>query len=88
MSVLAVNYKGRPFMRGVTENRAFLYALGLCAVAAFVSTMEIVPQFNESLMQLVPFPTGGFRRTILYILIADSFGALIWDRLMHFIFAR
>jgi magnesium-transporting ATPase (P-type) len=32
VSVFVVNYKGRPFMQSITQNRSLLYSLGLCAI--------------------------------------------------------
>jgi cation-transporting ATPase 13A1 len=55
--VFAVNYKGRPFMDGLTENTALLYSLGFLLVFALVCATETFPQFNTYL-QLGPLPVS------------------------------
>lgn len=60
VSVMAVNYKGRPFMLGTTENMALLWSLALCAAGLFVAVNEVVPELNMYL-GLVPFPNEDIR---------------------------
>merc|ERR1719240_1599339 len=67
VAVMLVNYKGRPWMRGATENPALLYSLALCVAAVCVAAWEVVPYLNETL-GLVPLPTDAMRYQLLYIL--------------------
>ena len=85
--VFAVNYKGRPFMQGLTENPPLLYSLGLCGALAVATASELFPPFNAYL-QLVPLPDAEFRNTILALLAVNIVVTVVWDRLMSFIFAR
>ncbi|KNC52742.1 P-type ATPase superfamily [Thecamonas trahens ATCC 50062] len=84
--VFAVNFKGRPFMYGITENRALMWSLGLVVLGAFVCAFEVSPMFNEAL-QLVAFPDGAFRSTIVLLLLVDVAGTFVLDRLLLAIFA-
>ncbi len=49
-----VNYKGQPFMQGLTENRFLMWSLSLCAVGAFIAASNAMPAFNTWL-QLVEY---------------------------------
>lgn len=86
VSVMFVNYKGRPFMQGISENPAFLWSITLCCGGAFVCAFERMPELNQ-MLQLVSMPNDKFRWTILKLLAATTGGAFLWDRLMLFIFA-
>jgi len=86
VAVMLVNYKGRPWMRGATENVALLYSLAACVAGIVVAAWEIMPYLNETL-GLVPLPTDEMRYTLLRIIGATLVGSLIWDRLMVAIFA-
>jgi manganese-transporting P-type ATPase len=86
VSVFVVNLKGPPFMSGLNDNSPLLYSLAITFVLTFVLATEMIPQLNKFL-QLVPFPTPGFRNFVLTILAADIGCAFMWDRLMTFIFA-
>ena len=87
VSVLMVNYKGRPFQPGLDENKPLLHSLGMSCIGLFVLAYEIIPPLNN-ILELVKFPSDSFRWTMITILAFDVVGALLWDRLMHAIFAR
>jgi hypothetical protein len=87
VSVMAVNYKGRPFMLGTTENAALLWSLALCAIGLFVAVNEVVPELNTYL-GLVPFPNEDIRRGVVVCVAVSMFGSFIWDRICLFFFAR
>merc|ERR1719327_224859 len=55
VAVMLVNYKGRPWMRGATENPALLYSLAACVAGVVVAAWELVPQLN-SYLGLVALP--------------------------------
>ena len=86
VSVLMVNYKGRPFQPGLDENKALLHSLGMSCIGLFVLAYELFPPIN-ALLEIVDLPDDGFRRRIITLLAVDVGGALIWDRLMHAVFA-
>eukprot|EP01001_Neometanema_parovale_P006680 NODE_3029_length_1291_cov_130.647260_g27_i1.p1 GENE.NODE_3029_length_1291_cov_130.647260_g27_i1~~NODE_3029_length_1291_cov_130.647260_g27_i1.p1 ORF type:complete len:221 (-),score=40.23 NODE_3029_length_1291_cov_130.647260_g27_i1:180-842(-) len=86
VSVLLVNYKGRPFMLGLSENGILLQSLASAMAGAVVCAYELIPTLNEWL-QLVTFPTDQLRITILTILVINISFTLAWDRLCLWIFA-
>merc|ERR1719149_483493 len=67
VSVMLVNYKGRPWMRGATENPGLLYSLVACAAGVIVAAWELIPQLNSTL-GLVPLPSDEMRYKLLSIL--------------------
>jgi len=86
VSVLMVNYKGRPFQPGLTESRALLNALGMCGLGLLVCAFEVVPAFNKGI-GMVPLPSPQLRTTVLGILLIDSIGTFTWDRVCVRLFA-
>mmetsp|Transcript_8956 Transcript_8956/g.20568 ORF Transcript_8956/g.20568 Transcript_8956/m.20568 type:complete len:719 (-) Transcript_8956:368-2524(-) len=86
VSVMAVNYKGRPFMLAATENAPMGYSLLAVTVGVFVCAFEVLPWLND-LLKLVPMPSDEFRTKMLTALAASIFGSLIWDRVCVAIFA-
>jgi len=86
VSVMFVNYKGRPFMQGITENPAFLWSVALTGGGAFVCAFERAPELNKAL-KLVSMPNDDFRWRVLQLLALSTVGAFVWDRLCLLIFA-
>merc|ERR1719502_229533 len=86
VAVMLVNYKGRPWMRGATENPALLYSLAACVAGIVVAAWEVLPYLNTTL-GLVPLPTDAMRYTLLQILAITLLGSLLWDRLCVALFA-
>ena len=60
VAVMLVNYKGRPWMRGATENPALLLSLAACTAGVVVAAWEAVPYLNETL-GLVKLPNDEMR---------------------------
>jgi len=86
VTVLMVNYKGRPFQPSFTENKALLHSLGICGIGTLVCAYELIPKLNEWL-GMVKLPDSELRYMILIMLLIDIFGCLLWDRAMMAIFA-
>merc|ERR1740124_1681077 len=86
VSVMLVNYKGRPWMRGATENPGLLYSLAAAVAGVIVAAWELVPQLNEYL-GLIALPSDTARYQLLSILAATLLGSLAWDRLCVALFA-
>ncbi|DAZ94193.1 TPA: hypothetical protein N0F65_000420 [Lagenidium giganteum] len=86
VSVCAVNYKGRPFMKSMTDNPGLLYSLGISIVGVFLLCTEAMPVFNK-VLQIVPMPDPRFARMLTGMLTLDVVGAFIWDQLCLLIFA-
>lgn len=55
VSTFALNYQGRPFREGLTENPALYYGLLGVAGVAINGALDIVPEFN-SWLQLTNMP--------------------------------
>ena len=86
VAVMLVNYKGRPWMRGATENPALLYSLLGLVAGLVVAAWELVPVLNSTL-GLVPLPNDEMRYMLLGLIGATLLGAFVWDRLCLAIFA-
>ena len=86
VSVMFVNYKGRPFMQGITENPAFMWSVALTGGGAFVCAFERAPELNRAL-KLVSMPNDDFRWRVLQLLAISTAGAFLWDRLCLLVFA-
>jgi manganese-transporting P-type ATPase len=86
VSVCAVNYKGRPFMKSMTDNPGLLYSLGISLVGVFLVCTEAMPLFNQ-VLQIVPMPDPRFARILTGLLTLDVLGAFVWDQLCLIVFA-
>ena len=58
INTFVVNYRGRPYMQNLTENKLMLRSVQISYVALFACALEVFPPLNE-LMQLTPLPAGG-----------------------------
>lgn len=81
-----VNYKGLPFMQGLTDNRFLMWSLSLCGMGAFIAASNMLPFFNTWL-QLTEYPSDTYQNTFLRILSFNMVATFVWDRLMLAIFA-
>lgn len=87
MAVLFVNYKGRPFMKGMLENHALFLSLFICIGGIAFASWEVLPEFNRAL-HFYPFPNDEYRWNVMFQISLVVLGTLVWDRLMIFMFAR
>lgn len=85
VSTFAINYQGRPFREGISENRGMYWGLLGCTFVAFSGATEFVPELNEKL-RLVPF-TSEFKTTLTLLMILDYFGCLTVERILKRFFA-
>merc|ERR1711972_82727 len=79
-AVTFVNYKGRPWMKGIMENHALFLSSFACIVMVAVAAWELMPEAN-SLIHLAPFPDDIFRIKVMCLVFASLGGTFIWDRL-------
>lgn len=86
VGVLAVNYKGQPWMRGLMENRPLFLSVFALIIGMGVCAWELVPEANL-MVHLTPFPGDEFRIRIMVLVLTSIFGTFIWDRLCVRIFA-
>lgn len=69
ISTFAVNYQGRPFREALSENRAMFYGIVGVSALAFVCSMELMPEINQS-MKMVPF-SDEFRMNLTMAMALD-----------------
>eukprot|EP00929_Paragymnodinium_shiwhaense_P063107 TRINITY_DN31547_c1_g1_i1.p1 TRINITY_DN31547_c1_g1~~TRINITY_DN31547_c1_g1_i1.p1 ORF type:complete len:1007 (+),score=309.22 TRINITY_DN31547_c1_g1_i1:2185-5205(+) len=80
VAVLAVNYKGQPWMKGLMENRPLFLSVFITIGALGATAWEAVPQAN-AMVHLTPFPGDDFRIRIMVLVIISIFGTFTWDRI-------
>jgi cation-transporting ATPase 13A1 len=86
VAVLLVNYKGRPWMKGLLENHALFLSLFLSVAGVVVCAWNVVPAAN-ALIHLAPFPDDAFRWQIVGLVLLSLAGTFLWDRLCTVLFA-
>lgn len=86
VNVFTVNYKGRPFMQGLTDNRMLLRSLLFVGGIVLVCTAELSPEINE-LMELTPWPNPTVQKQVAAFIAFDFLTAWLWDKLMWLLFA-
>merc|ERR1712054_739589 len=53
IAVIMVNYKGRPWMKGVLENQPLFLSLFLCTALVGICAWSVIPYLNEVLNLVV-----------------------------------
>jgi len=86
IAVLLVNYKGRPFMKGISENHPLFLSVFACVGGCVACAWGISPEVN-TLIHLEPFPDDAYRFKVMGLVLAAIFGTFIWDRLCTALFA-
>merc|ERR1711865_518614 len=85
-AVTFVNYKGRPWMKGLMENHSLFLSSFICIAMIVAAAWELIPQAN-SLLHLAPFPNDKFRIEVLTLVFMSLVGTFIWDRICIALFA-
>ncbi|CAN8077341.1 unnamed protein product [Agarophyton chilense] len=86
LSVYVLNYKGRPYMQSLAENKALLNSLLVCAGLLAICTAEVSVELNE-FMQLVRWPSRQLQMEISGVLLFDLLGAFLIDKIFTFLLA-
>ena len=86
IAVLFVNYKGRPWMIGMTENHPLFLSIFACIGGVGACAWQLSPQLN-TMIHLHPFPDDVFRYKVMAMVLLSIVGTFIWDRLMLLIFS-
>jgi len=86
IAVLLVNYKGRPFMKGLLENHPLFLSVFACVAGCVCCAWGVFPELN-ALIHLEPFPDDAFRFKVIGLVLASLAGTFIWDRVCTAIFA-
>lgn len=85
IAVIIVNYKGRPWMRGILENQALFLSVFICTILVAICAWGAIPYLNDLLsLEVVP---EELRFQVMASLGISLVGTFVWDRLMHAIFA-
>lgn len=84
VSTFAVNYKGRPFMTGLRDNKWMLALLVILTGIVMYSAFEVDPDFNKE-FQISPFPSQEFREQFIRLLIIDVAGTWIVEFVADFL---
>ncbi|KAH3672003.1 hypothetical protein WICMUC_004510 [Wickerhamomyces mucosus] len=84
VSTFAVNYQGRPFKQGITENKGMYYGLISVAALALAGSTEFVPELNE-LMKFVPM-SDEFKFKLTSTLVFDFVGSWAVELVFKFFF--
>ena len=58
VNTFVMNYRGRPYMQDLRENKVMVKALQICYVTLFGCALEVFPPLND-LMELAPLPRHG-----------------------------
>ena len=58
IAVLLVNYKGRPFMKGISENHPLFLSVFACVAGCVCCAWGVFPEIN-TMIHLEPFPDDG-----------------------------
>lgn len=74
VAVLFVNYKGRPWMKGVTENHALFLSIFACVAGVAFCAWEASPMVNKMIHLYVPWvnpvPVETGRCYVCYVSVA------------------
>lgn len=84
VNTFAVNYRGRPFMESLQENRKLFYSIFFSMGALVCLLMGLIPEFSAQ-FEIVDFPSE-FQIMFCQIVLADFVGCWIVDRLLLFLF--
>jgi len=80
----AVNYRGRPYMESIVENRSLLYSLSGAFLFLLALLFDYMPDVNDQ-FEIVHF-TNEFRNKIAFVLFAIIGATWFVDRLLRLLF--
>jgi len=86
IAVLFVNYKGRPWMKGVTENHPLFLSVFFCVLGVAVCAWGVFPEVN-AMVHLEPFPDDAFRWKVMELVSLSMIGTFVVDRVVTALFA-
>ena len=85
ISTFAINYQGRPFREGISENRGMYWGLILVSGVAFSCSTEFIPEINEKL-KLVPFSTE-FKFIMTGLMVVDFVGCYVIEVVLKHLYS-
>eukprot|EP01052_Picozoa_sp_SAG31_P008027 SAG31_NODE_395_length_16265_cov_4.941420_9_plen_97_part_00 len=81
-----VNYKGKPFMQGLFENKPLMIMLSVALLANFTAASTALPPLNEELEIVLEWPTEEFATLIMTVLTIDLVAAAAAQCVIGFVF--
>ncbi|KAL1491663.1 hypothetical protein ABEB36_012225 [Hypothenemus hampei] len=79
LATFAINYRGRPFMESLMENRWLLYSILFSGAVVFILTLGIMPELSAQ-FEIIEFPED-FKYVLVLVLLADFVCAYLVDRI-------
>ena len=87
VSTFLVNYRGRPFMESLAENRPLLYSIVISLTGLFALASNTMPRDIQEQFQIVPIPDD-FVGKVVGALAADIVVAWLIDRVLMRLFGE
>uniref|UniRef100_A0A0N4ZFJ5 Cation-transporting ATPase n=1 Tax=Parastrongyloides trichosuri TaxID=131310 RepID=A0A0N4ZFJ5_PARTI len=84
ISTFIVNYRGRPFMESLIENKPLLYSIMAATGVVFTLASNAAPDMT-SYFELVQFPDD-FRNKLIFVLVMNIGGCYIIDTVLNYVF--
>lgn len=82
----SVNYRGRPFMENMSDNKPLLYSTIVQVMVIMCLSTGIIEGLNEQ-FEIIQFPSE-FRVVLLCVLVLDCIGSLAVDRICLWLFGE
>jgi len=86
VATFAVNYRGRPFMESLFENKPLFYSISISIVSLLGLLLGLMPEISDK-FEIVPFPPE-FQSRFCQVVVADFISAWLIDRILRFLFGR
>mmetsp|Transcript_37397 Transcript_37397/g.85175 ORF Transcript_37397/g.85175 Transcript_37397/m.85175 type:complete len:330 (+) Transcript_37397:2-991(+) len=83
VTTFLVNYKGRPYMVALKDNKLLLYTLLVGWFTIHAAVLEVIPDFN-AYMQLVPMPDTEFKFTLVLLMLFDVVASFLVEKVSAF----
>lgn len=87
VSTFLVNYRGRPFMESLMENRPLLYSIGISLCGLFALASNSLPSDVQEQFQIVRIPSE-FVPKVVGALAMDIVAAWVIDRVLLRLFGE
>eukprot|EP00735_Rhodelphis_limneticus_P006890 TRINITY_DN19359_c0_g1::TRINITY_DN19359_c0_g1_i1::g.7782::m.7782 TRINITY_DN19359_c0_g1::TRINITY_DN19359_c0_g1_i1::g.7782 ORF type:complete len:442 (+),score=58.61,sp/Q9EPE9/AT131_MOUSE/41.12/5e-84,Hydrolase/PF00702.21/2.7e-05,HAD/PF12710.2/0.00037,Hydrolase_3/PF08282.7/1.5e+03,Hydrolase_3/PF08282.7/0.089 TRINITY_DN19359_c0_g1_i1:90-1328(+) len=84
-ATFTANYRGKPFMESIVENRGFLVCILLAICTTLSTCTNYSPDLNSSL-ELVPLPEP-LSSFLLHVVVADFLGVMIFETALNWVYA-
>jgi len=85
VATFAANYRGRPYMTPLLQNKYLLYTLVGSTLCLWCAALEVFPDLNEYLV-LTKMPSADFKFSLWRLMALDLFGSLAVEQLCLFLF--